>query len=154
MPNALQEFLARATLKQREQLEAAIARLPEDKRAWSPMGDARTAVDQFTECAMLNGSTVEMLQTRSFPANFDFATYLEAKAALSQDWEKVQAMLKENTDRAIAAILAVPEADFNVEVQMPWGPLKLSDIMSYPYWNMSYHEGQINYIASMLGCLE
>jgi len=41
----------------------------------------------------------------------------------------------------------------NVEVQMPWGMMTLAQIISYPYWDMSYHEGQINYLASMLVCL-
>ncbi len=31
--------------------------------------------------------------------------------------------------------------------------MTVAQIASYPYWNMCYHEGQINYIASMLGCL-
>jgi hypothetical protein len=31
--------------------------------------------------------------------------------------------------------------------------MTLANIIAYPYWNMSYHEGQVNYIASMLGCL-
>jgi hypothetical protein len=28
--------------------------------------------------------------------------------------------------------------------------MTLEQIMSYPYWNMCYHEGQVNYIAAML----
>jgi hypothetical protein len=36
---------------------------------------------------------------------------------------------------------------------MPWGPMTVSQILGYPFWNMCYHEGQINYIASMLGTL-
>jgi hypothetical protein len=28
-----------------------------------------------------------------------------------------------------------------------------AQMITYPHWNMTYHEGQINYIASILGCL-
>ena len=32
--------------------------------------------------------------------------------------------------------------------------MTLAQVIAYPHWNMSYHEGQINYIASMLGLLK
>ena len=45
MSNTLQEFLATATQKAADDLDAAFLRLPEEKRAWSPDGKARTALD-------------------------------------------------------------------------------------------------------------
>ncbi|MBV9868329.1 MAG: hypothetical protein JO316_23490 [Abitibacteriaceae bacterium] len=132
----------------------ALLRLPEDKRNWSPETTSRTAQDMVAECAILNGSTADVITNRTFPADFDFADYGRQKAVLAQHGDAVQSLLQENTARAIAAIRAVPDEDLQVEVQMPWGPMALAQIISYPYWNMSYHEGQINYVASMLGCLE
>ena len=41
-----------------------------------------------------------------------------------------------------------------VEIPMPWGPMTIGRMITYPQWNMTYHEGQINYLASLLGCLE
>ncbi len=80
---------------------------------------------------------------------------LRAKdATLAQNWESLRALLQTNTDRVIAAIRAVPGDALNDEVAMPWGTQTMAQIIAYPYWNMTYHEGQINYIASLLGCLE
>jgi hypothetical protein len=154
MPNALQTFLADATRKAVTDLEAALLRLPEEKRNVSPMGKARPPMDLVAECAMLNGSTVEMIASRRFPENFDWEVYSREKAELCGDWERLRALLHENTERVITAILAVPEADLNNEFALPWGPTTVAGVCSYPYWNMSYHEGQINYVASMYGCLE
>ena len=154
MPNTLQEFLTGATRQAEEEFVAAFLRLPEEKRAWSPEGKARTALDQVAECAILNGHTADLIRTRTWPIG-SFESYLQAKAELcAQGWEQVHALLQENTRKVIATFGTVPDEALSVEVAMPWGPQKLAEILAYPYWNMTYHLGQINYIASMLGCLE
>ena len=153
MADSLQDFLANATQKAAADLEAALLRLPADKRNWSPQGDARTALDLVAECAILNGSTVDIIETRTFPADFSQPEFQRAKAELSQDWNALQSLLQENTTRVVARIRTVSNEELRVEVEMPWGLMNMTQIISYPYWNMSYHEGQINYIASMLGCL-
>jgi uncharacterized damage-inducible protein DinB len=154
MANSLQEFLTRATGKVAEDLVAALERVPADKRNWSAMGDARTALDQIAECAILNGSTADLIQTREWTMSGDFAEYERNKSELAKDEAAVKSLLSQNTAKAIAAIKDVPDSDINVEVTTPFGTMTLAQIMSYPYWNMCYHEGQINYIASMLGTLK
>ena len=154
MPNSIQEYLANVTPKAASDMVEALMRLPEDKRNWSPGGTARTALDQVAECAILNRTTAQVIENRAFPADFDFAAFGKAKEELAQDWDKLHALLQDNTSYFIKTILAVPEEDLSVEVAMPWGPMTLSQMISYPFWNMSYHEGQINYLASILGCLD
>lgn len=149
----LQEYLVSALPRTVIDLEAALHRLPEDKRNWSPMGDARTAMDMVAECALLTDVT-EIVQTRAFSADFNFEAYRAQKAELAQDPEKTHALLIESTHKAIETIKTIPDADLAIEVQMPWGPMTIAQVIAYPYWNMCYHEGQINYIASMLGCLD
>lgn len=153
MLGSLQTFLIHATQKAAEDLEAAFMRIPEDKRAWQPMDKARTALDQAAEIAILTGHTADLAASRQWTLGADFGGYEKAKAELSQDWPAIQALLKTNVAKMVAAIEAVPEADLGTSIEMPWGPMTLAQIIAYPYWNMTYHEGQINYIASMLGTL-
>lgn len=153
MSHTLQNFLADATLKAARDLEIALLRLSQDKRNWSAGGDARSALDMVAECAILNGSTAETVQKRVCPAVSAHATYSQDKAALCSNWPTLKALLDENTAGLVEVIRAVPNEDLEVEVEMPWGVMTLTQLASYPYWNMSYHEGQINFIASMLGCL-
>ena len=150
MPFTLQEFLVRATENVASELVAALLRLPEDKRNWSPMGKARTALNMVAECAILGGTTVDMIRNRAYPADFDRAAFDREKERLATDWPALQALLQENNAKVIAEIATVPEDALGIEVPMPWGTQTLAEIIAYPYWNMSYHEGQINYIASML----
>jgi hypothetical protein len=155
MSNTLQAFLARSTTKAAENLAASVERLPDDKRDWCPMGQARTALNQAAECAILNGSTVDLLTHRTWPEDYDFTEYFRRRDELAaQGWDAVKALLEQNTKRAAEKIADLPDEELALEVTMPWGPMTVAQIASYPYWNMSYHEGQVNYIASMLGCLE
>src|SRR5689334_16161316 len=141
MANTLCDYLARVVPKSAEDLTAAFLRLPEDKRTWSPMGDARTALDQVAECALLNGSTATLIEDRTWDPDWAMDKYVQEKDDLvAKGWDAVKALLDENTPKAAAAIRSVPESDLGVEVTMPWGPMKLEQIVSYPFWNMCYHE--------------
>lgn len=165
MPDTLQEFLAAATSKAHAELVTAFLRLPEDKRVWSPGGTARTALDQVAECAVLNGYTADLIRTRQWSIS-GFDDYQQEKTtAIAAGWDAIQARLEDATQRVVDVIRAVPDGAFGGPISMPyralgdpiptpWGSQPLAEILAYPYWNMSYHQGQINYIASILGCLD
>ena len=151
MSSTLQNFLVAATQKAADDLAAAFLRLPEDKRGWSPGEKSRTALDQMAECAVLNGYTADLIQTRAWHKDW-FAKFPAEKAeAAAQDWETLHARLQENTRRVAQAIAAVPDAALTDEIEMPGRTMTLAEVLARSYWNMTYHEGQINYIASLLG---
>lgn len=149
----LQSFLAQSTQKLAVDLQAALDRLPDDKKGWTPAETSRSALDQAAECAILNGSTVNLIQSRQWPDTFDFEAFIRDKQKLAADPAAAKELLQKNTQRVADAIKAVADADLEIPITTPFGTMSLAQIMSYPYWNMSYHEGQINYIASILGCL-
>ncbi len=149
----LQTYLARTIVNCANDLIAAVERLPEDKRDWSAMGGARSALDQAAECALLNGAIPEMLKARAWDQSF-YVAYEGAKSDLkAQGWEAVKSQLLTNSARAAEAAQALDDKDLAISIDCPWGPMTLELIAAYPYWNTCYHEGQVNYIASMLGCL-
>jgi len=65
----------------------------------------------------------------------------------------LNSLLEVNLEKVASVIRSVPDKDLDIELEMPWGKGTIGQIIAYPYWNMSYHEGQINYIASILGVL-
>ena len=150
----VQDFLAESTLKAAQELEAALLQLPEEKRNWSAGGTARTAAHMAAEVALLNGDTADMIASRNGLVNFDVDALNRRIAPLCEDWPALQAMLHTNSARVAQAMREVPDEDLKLEISMPWGPMAMSEIMAYPYWNASYHTGQINFIASILGCLK
>ncbi|MCW3059839.1 MAG: hypothetical protein JWQ02_1660, partial [Capsulimonas sp.] len=83
--------------------------------------------------------------------------FMQAQTELMNgEWETLEALLRTNTERFCAAVRDLPDDRLNEEVELPFTPGKfpISFTVSYCYWNMSYHEGQINYIASILGVLK
>lgn len=150
----LQNFLAESAVQAAQELEAALMQLPEDRRAWSAGGSARSAIDMVAEVAILNGDTADMIRARSGLDDFDLEGLNRRKAALCEDWPALKALLDDNTAHVAEAIRALPDEELQREVPMPWGPMTMEQIIAYPYWNAKYHEGQVNFIASILGCLE
>jgi hypothetical protein len=153
MSGTFQQFMASAVPAGAKDLITALERLPEDKRGWKAEGKARTALDMVAECATLNGLTADMIISKQFP-EFDYAGFQQAKDDLGADLNALKALLEANSAKVAGIIQNVPDEDLKIVVELPWGPSPLSEVMAYPYWNMKYHEGQINFIASMLGCLD
>lgn len=154
MPGTLQTFLAESARKAADELTAALARIPEDKRNWSPGGQARTALDVFAECALLNGSTADSIRSRALAAEAMARYPAEKDAAIAEGEAHLHELLARNTQVVIDAILETPDDALDTPVATPWQPMTLTDFLTYPYWNMSYHAAQINYIASILGTLD
>ena len=150
MPATVQAYMAALTQKAAEDLILAVEALPEDKRSWSPLDKGRSALDQAAECAILNALTAELISTHSFPANFSFDTFVADKQKLAEEWSSLKELLEANTAAAVSAIEAVKDEDLEVVIEMPWGARNIGQIIAYPYWNMSYHEGQTNFIATVL----
>ena len=151
MPITLQSFFAEATEKAADALIKAYQQLPEDKRAWSPQPGARTANDQIAECALINSYMPQTIEAR-FLAPSVMGTFSQEKAALEGlPWEQLEAALLESTRNTAAAIQAVPDEDLDVSIDLPWGPMPMAEVIANSYWNMSYHQGQITYMASLLG---
>lgn len=153
MPHTLQSMLATRSAKAADDLMAAFLALPEDKRDWKPTGDARSALNIMAECAILNGNAASTLVNRVFTMDGPMDEFHARRDKLAEDWQRCEALFTENTARLLKAIRETAADAIASSIETPWGPMELAEIASYPYWNMTYHLGQINYIASMLGCL-
>ena len=70
------------------------------------------------------------------------------------EWDTLRGLLLDNAARVADAITNVPASALDDEIQTPFGMMTMEQILAYPQWNMTYHQGQINYIASLLGCLK
>lgn len=149
MSLTLQEFFADATRKAAADLAEALLRLPEDRRGWSAGGGARTALDQVAECALLAGYTAALIQTRTWSTS-DLSEYASrSEALIAAGWNAMHTLLMENTEKHAAALRALPDNALSEEIEIPSGKQTVAELIAYPYWNMTYHLGQINYIAAL-----
>ncbi len=92
----------------------------------------------------MNERVIHMIRDQVFPANYAHIQYRQQITDLCSDWPTLQKLLHENAAKVAHVIRSVSDNDLAAQ----------SDSINYPYWNMTYHIGQINYIASMLGCLD
>ena len=154
MPHTLQQHLAASTQKAADDLIKAYHQIPDDKRHWSGEETARNASHQVAECAILNGHTARLIATQQWGATHPDSVMKEISYASAMEWDTLRGLLLDNARRVADAITAVPTDALDTEVQTPFGMMTLEQVCAYPQWNMIYHQGQVNYIASLLGCLK
>ena len=150
MSGTIHRFLASSTQSAANELVVALDLIPQEKRLWQPADTARSVLDQFVECAILNGNTADLIEQRAGKPLSYGDEYLRIRQCLLRDEPAARALLTENTDRAIAALTSIPDGAWDEAIQLPWGSMTLRELAFFPWWNMVYHTGQIHYLASLL----
>ncbi len=147
MSLTIQEYVARATEHKAQDVIAAARAVPEDKQGSQILGRGRTVLDLVAECAITNKMSIALLRDRRWDEAGREARQ-KAHAALDTI-DKACDALAENTAALAAAIRAVPNDHLALEVTLPSETSTVADDMLHSYWNMCYHEGQINYIQTL-----
>ncbi len=150
MSGTIRKFLASSTQMSANDLVEALDLVPREKRLWQPVDSARSALDQFTECAILNGNTADLIEQRSGKPFSYGDEFLRIRQSLLRDEPAARALLTENTDRVIAGLASIPDDAWDEAIPLPWGSITLRELAAYPWWNMVYHTGQIHYLTSLL----
>jgi len=86
------------------------------------------------------------------PPGFD--TYQDDKATALVSGDELTALLLASAERVADAVQTVPNTDWQNILETPMGEMALADVAGVPQWNMSYHEGQVNYLVAILGLQE
>jgi hypothetical protein len=152
MPPTIQSVAASMTRETAETVIFVALATPPDKHHWKPLDNGRSIVAQVVECALANRKWTEILQRR------EWFTYTEAVVEESlTEWdtlEKATAHLRTAANALALAIESVPDRDMSGSIETPWGPYPLPRCCLHAYWNMVYHEGQINYVQTLYGDFE
>jgi hypothetical protein len=132
-----------------------IRAVPEDKLTWSVLDAGRTPLDLFQEIAQAATYGIPMLQNRACPPfNPEDWGKLVAERQAWDTLDKCEAALKTNLEAWYATIREFPESDMSIEIDLPFVEglrQSMADIMAYPYWNTSYHLGQLCFIQILYG---
>jgi hypothetical protein len=156
MPRTVQEQAAEMTRKGMESLLRAVQFVPEEKRSWVPMGDARTPLDMLAECIQMCDVFEGFLTSDEMP-QVDRAAHMAIREGLLKqcgDLAEASKMAREGASHLCDVMLAVPNERLDRDFTLPMGGgmvVKGIDLLFMPYWNMTYHVGQLNYIQMLLG---
>jgi hypothetical protein len=150
-----QDLVVRQTQKALDDVCRAALAVPEDRRDWSPMGEARSVLSQMREIATSGSFFLPIFRDRTVP-EFDRHAHREAMR-LRESFATVEACVeaaRESATELCAALAEIPDGALEEEMRLPFGggmTLTMADVMLMPHWNMVYHLGQINQIQLMLG---
>lgn len=145
------ELLILLTENQVDSLLRAARSLPEDKLDWKPAPGARSALDQLQEAATAVTEFWAAFEERKIgwePAQF--ADWQKRRSELTT-LDQIEASLRKDTSKLVEFIRKVDPAELTAKVELPFpGEHTLGSVLAYHLWNMSYHEGQIYYISTLL----
>jgi len=146
------ELLCRLNERELDSLFRVARTLPADRLDWKPAPGARSALDQLQEVVTAPIEFWSLYTDGKTSWNDEsFAKWKETRSKLTT-LDQLEKVGKENTAKLNEFMRTVDPAKLEdiVELPFPGGPYTVADVLSYHYWNISYHEGQITYIASLL----
>ena len=147
----VRQVLAAQTRDEGQRFLEAYEQVPVDRRDFAASPESRSPIDMLAELTVLMPTSTDLAR-RGLYAGFDKQEYLEAKAAaLAEGSDALMALFKTNLAALVAAIERMPDADFDLVIESSFGTVPVWDALTFPAWNMSYHEGQVSFILTMLG---
>ncbi|MBC8064955.1 MAG: hypothetical protein H7Y17_09005 [Chlorobia bacterium] len=145
MRQNVQSLLARRVGDAATSIVTTTKAMPSERLTWIPLDNGRCVSELLADCIHGNSRVAKIIPTRSFE------NLPEAPDWKATDLPELHRLLLDSAEKYAEVVMAVPDEDLEVEFDAPWGKIVLGDGLFHPYWNMVYHEGQINYIQTLYG---
>ena len=117
--------------------------IPDDKLAWKPAPDAKSALEIVHECI----TTISWMQGALTGATYD----PEAKIPVPETREDAQKQLLEVSANYIALLQSFGAGDLEGTIELTFGPFPRSRAIALPILDLTHHHGQLAYIQTLLG---
>jgi uncharacterized damage-inducible protein DinB len=145
------DLLIRQLRRQIDSFFEAVHAIPADKLDWQPSPNSRSALDQLQEVATLFSGVADAVRARKLTFTPEMMEEWLTERKKLTDVAEIEKITREGTEKFIEFIQSLSPDDLSDNVEMPWpGEFQVGDLLSYHYWNMAYHEGQIYYIGTLL----
>ena len=145
------ELLIHLTRSQIKETFDAARQLPTERLNWQPAPGARSALDQLQELATALDFNWDVYTQRKVEWSQEKAERWTSYRAQFTDIDTLEKMAMTGTERLAEFLSIFDPADYSAPVEFPFpGEFNMADCLAYHYWNATYHNGQINYIASLI----
>ena len=121
--------------------------IPDDKLDWVPMGPAKSPRRIALECAAAYKLFAQMV--RGEPLDWG-----QPDPSAYPTRESVVAALDAGLADFEAALQALSAEQLAEKRRVPWGEMAVGEIIWLAFWHNVYHDGQLNYIQTLLGDTE
>ena len=145
----LQTLAAERTRKGALNLLQLLHVTPVEKLLWKPLRRGRSIIEQVIECILVNRKWALTLRQGAY-TRLPTETVEQVETA-GRDIDQVSQLLQESAEELADAILMLPADRLEEQITAPFGTYSLANCCLLGYWNMVYHEGQINYIHTLFG---
>jgi hypothetical protein len=148
----ISRLAAEVTREEAQMMARSLAAMPPDRQTWRPLNEGRSALEQVQECIAINYWVADMLTSRAVPP-LDREQH-EKLVAEYADAEKARTGIVASATVVSAAIESFPPEHLDDTLEMPFQPgmvQSFAQILLMAYWNMAYHNGQINYVQTLYG---
>lgn len=129
--------------------------VPADKLDWKPLDSGRSVLDICKEMAQCPGWTVQILKGEGFPEWSDEAqAALESKTSAWTTAEACEEECNRQLEAFYAAVREFPDEKLGDTFVLPFDggqTITMKENIEYPFWNFTYHQGQIAYIQTLYG---
>jgi uncharacterized damage-inducible protein DinB len=123
--------------------------LPAERFDFCPMGCSKTAKAILAEVARTNAAIAAALRGQD-PK--EVAADFAAKVDAASNIDELGKLVIESGKIVCDTLDTLSEADLDREIGVPWGvKLPFSIAIFLPANHMYYHDGQVNYIQTLLG---
>lgn len=118
---------------------------------WQPLDRGRSALDQIQEAAGFALLGAEIFEQQAMPP-FD-PEGMNRLRANHDTPEKALTLLEEASAKLASALEIFPPEKLDHRIILPFGDgaeRSFAEIAMLIYWNTVYHEGQVNYIETLI----
>ena len=158
----IQQQASRMTQEALKSLFSAARRVPENKRDWTVMGEARSVQALLHECALTTpfyaaAAQGKMLEFATLVPEEQTRELWRKRVAACTDLDGTEAVAQETFAELCQTLEAIPDARLSEVQPHPMDSdrqVTTADLLFLAYWNLVYHTGQINYIQTLLGDTE
>lgn len=148
------EFLILQLQRAVDDLFRSARAMPEEKLTWQTSETSRTPLDILQECAQSLKWPQHLLRDITETPTTEAFQAMQTERAQWTTIDACESAARKNLAETIEFIKSYPEDDLNRVISLPFVPnlnLTVAEILASPYWNLTYHLGQINYVQTMYG---
>ncbi len=129
-----------------------------DKITWKPLDKGRSVLEQLQECSQAPAWFMGLLVQKQVP-DFkpEMMEMIRKERAQWKTIEECEKVCLANSEKLYGAIKNFPDKDMGISLHLPFGKgfdATLGEIMMFHYWNVVYHQGQVNYVQALYGDME
>jgi len=123
--------------------------VPQEKRDWKPAPTAWSAHEVVAHLSYWTTYFTKAVKGETLTPP-DEASWRASTKELKEA-AQAEKLVERVHQEFVAAVKGLSDKDLAREVELPWGKETVASAVGGNFWHVTYHQGQLNYIQTLLG---